>query len=281
MLTQSNVEQEKTMHNKFLEELGYKPISSTFKLAYKMLLSNKFLFTVVTMIFIFLSIIQFVIPLTFARELAEISIVLIGLIAIILSVVSQVFTESNYLYICKMVLASHSEEECVNTMASTKVSSVFTNYFVRALGSSLAIVLIVMPFIVIREELYMGEYWDMFLMLLLLLALYVYAIVAYKITLSKNFKEAFIVTFSLFSPTVWKQSFNLTYAKFVISIMLILSGMFFILNFGMENVTDIDNTDISIGIMVIMTILSMFVTLYVLPVAMMIAQSLTEKSKRK
>jgi len=281
MLTQSNVEQEKTMHNEFLEELGHKPISSTFKLAYKMLLSNKFLFTVVTMIFIFLSIIQFVIPLTFAIELAEISIVLIGLIAIILSVISQVFTESNYLYICKMVLASHSEEECVNTMASTKVSSVFTNYFVRALGSSLAIVLIVMPFIVIREELYMGEYWDMFLMLLLLLALYVYAIVAYKITLSKNFKEAFIVTFSLFSPTVWKQSFNLTYAKFVISIMLILSGMFFILNFGMENVTDIDNTDISIGIMVIMTILSMFVTLYVLPVAMMIAQSLTEKSKRK
>ena len=269
------------MNNKFLEELGHKPISNTFKLAYKMLLSNKFLFTVVTMIFMFFSIIQFVIPLTFAKELAEISIVLIGLITIILSMVSQIFTEANYLYICRMLLESESEEECVDTMASTMVSKLFTNYFVRALGSSLAIILIVTPFIVIREELHMGEYWDMFLMLLLVLAFYVYAIVAYKITLSKNFKEAFVATFSLFSPSVWKQSFNASYAKFVISIMIILSGIFFMLNFGIENVTDMDNTGISIGIMVIMTILSMFVALYVLPVAMMIAQSLTEKSKRK
>jgi len=281
MLTQSNEEQEKTMHNKFLEELAHEPIANTFKLVYKLLLSNKFLFAVITIIFIFLSMSPYLIPFIIRGGTGHISIVLIGLISAILSIVSQVFTESNYLYICKMVLESQNEEECVSTITSTKVSAVFTNYFVRALGSSLAIVLIVMPFIVIREELYMGEYWDMFLMLLLLLALYVYSIVAYKITLSKNFKEAFIATFSLFSPAVWKQSFNLTYAKFVISIMLILSGIFFMLNFGIENVTDMDNTGISIGMMVIMTILSMFVALYVLPVAMMIAQSLTEKSKRR
>jgi len=281
MLTQSNEEQEKTMHNKFLEELAHEPIANTFKLVYKLLLSNKFLFAVITIIFIFLSMSPYLIPFIIRGGTGHISIVLIGLISAILSIVSQVFTESNYLYICKMVLESQNEEECVSTITSTKVSAVFTNYFVRALGSSLAIVLIVMPFIVIREELYMGEYWDMFLMLLLLLALYVYSIVAYKITLSKNFKEAFIATFSLFSPAVWKQSFNLTYAKFVISIMLILSGIFFMLNFGIENVTDIDHTVISIGMMVIMTILSMFVALYVLPVAMMIAQSLTEKSKRR
>jgi len=281
MLTQSNEEQEKTMHNKFLEELAHEPIANTFKLVYKLLLSNKFLFAVITIIFIFLSMSPYLIPFIIRGGTGHISIVLIGLISAILSIVSQVFTESNYLYICKKVLESQSEEECLGTMVSTKVSAVFTNYFVRALGSALAIVLIVMPFIVIREELYMGEYWDMFLMLLLLLALYVYSIVAYKITLSKNFKEAFIATFSLFSPAVWKQSFNLTYAKFVISIMLILSGIFFMLNFGIENVTDIDHTVISIGMMVIMTILSMFVALYVLPVAMMIAQSLTEKSKRR
>ena len=280
MLTQSNEEQEKTMHNKFLEELAHEPIANTFKLVYKLLLSNKFLFAVITIIFIFLSMSPYLIPFIIRGGTGHISIVLIGLISAILSIVSQVFTESNYLYICKMVLESQNEEECVSTITSTKVSAVFTNYFVRALGSALAIILIVLPFIAIREEFYMGEYWDMFLMLLLVWALYVYAIVAYKITLSKNFKEAFIATFSLFSPAVWKQSFNLTYAKFIISIMLILSGIFFMLNFGIENVTDIDNTVISIGMMVIMTILSMFVALYVLPVAMMIAQGLTEKSNR-
>ena len=281
MLTQSNEEQEKTMHNKFLEELAHEPIANTFKLVYKLLLSNKFLFAVITIIFIFLSMSPYLIPFIIRGGTGHISIVLIGLISAILSIVSQVFTESNYLYICKKVLESQSEEECVGTMASTKVSVVFTNYFVRALGSSLAIVLIVMPFIVIREELYMGEYWDMFLMLLLVLALYVYSIVAYKITLSKNFKEAFVATFSLFSPSVWTQSFNASYGKFVISMMLILSGIFFMLNFFIENASDISNTVMSIAMMLIMTIFSMFIALYILPIAMMIAQSLTEKSNRK
>lgn len=269
------------MHNKFLEELAHKPIANTFKLSYKMFWSNKFLFTVMTIIFIFFSILEFTIPLTFAKDLAEISMAFMIFVIALINIIPPILTQSNYLFICKMVLESDSDEECVSTMASTKVSAVFTNYFVRALGSSLAIVLIVTPFIAIREELYMGEYWDMFLMLLLLLALYVYPIVAYKLTLSKNVNEAFIATFLLFSPAVWRQSFNLAYAKFVISIMMILSGVFLMLSFGIENVSDMGNTDISIAIMVIMTTLSMFVALYVLPVAMMIAHSISEDKKDK
>jgi len=269
------------MNNKFLEELAQKPIANTFKLAYKMLLSNKFLFAVITSIFILLSMFPFLIPFIIRGAIGQVSIVLIGLISVSLSIVSQVFTESNYLYICKIVLVSQSEEECIDTMASTKVSTVFTNYFVRALGSSLAIVLIVTPFIVIREELYMGEYWDMFLILLLMLALYVYSIVAYKITLSNNFKEAFVATFSLFSLSVWKQSLNLSYAKFVISLAVILSGAYYVLEFIIDNVSDIDNTLMSIIVMVMMTIFGMFIALFVLPVAMMLAQSISVDNKDK
>jgi len=270
------------MHNEFLEELGQKPIVNTFKLAYKMLLSNKFLFVVVTIIFIFLSIAQYLIPVMFLSEIAEISMVLVGIVIVGINLVSQIFTEANYLYICKMLLDSPSEEKCVDTMASTYVSELFTDYFLRALGSFLAMLLIVMPFIAIREEYYMGEYWDMFFMLLLLLALYVYSIVVYKITLSKNFKEAFLATFSLFAPSVWKQSFNMSYAKFVISLALILYGTYYILTYAIDNISlGFGFTDTSIGVMVVTTVLSMFVALFVLPVAMMIAQSISADIKDK
>ena len=270
------------MNNDFLEELGQKPIVNTFKLAYKMLLSNKLLFVVITIIFIFLSMASFLIPFTIRGVSGQIFIALIGLVSVVLSVVSQIFTESNYLYICKMVLDSHDEEECLDKMALTKVPVLFTNYFVRAFGSSLAIFLIVSPFIVIREELYMSEYWDMFLMVLLLMALYVYSIVAFKITLSKTFKEAFVATFSLFLPSVWKQSFNLSYAKFVISLAVILSGVYYTIMYIIDNISlGFGFTAISIVVMVVMTILSMFLALFVLPVAMMLAQSISADNKDK
>lgn len=273
------------MNNEFLEELGQKPIVNTFKLAYKMLLSNKFLFVVVTIIFIFLSIAQYLIPVMFLSELAEISMILLSIVVVMSNIVSQIFTEANYLYICKILLDSNTEEECLEKMATTKVLTLFLNYFTRAMGSSLAIVLIVAPFIVIREELNMGEYLDVFLaflMLLLLLALYVYSIVAYKITLSKNFKEAFIATFSLFSPSVWKQSFNLSYAKFVISFALILYGVYYILTYAIDNISlGFGFTWVSIVVMVVMTILSMFFALFVLPVSMMIAQHISADNKDK
>jgi len=273
------------MHNEFIEELSQKPIVNTFKLAYKMLLSNKFLFIIVTIIFIFLSIAQYLIPLMFLSEIAEISMVLVGIVVVTTNIVSQIFTEANYLYICKILLDSSREESCLEKMGRTKVLTLFLNYFTRAMGSSLAIVLIVSPFIAIREELDMGEYLDVFLvflMLLLLLALYVYSIVAYNITLSKNFKEAFVATFSLFSPSVWKQSFNLSYAKFVISLSLILYGAYYILTYTIDNISlGFGFTAISIGVMVVMTVLSMFVALFVLPIAMMIAQFISADKKDK
>jgi len=267
------------MNNPFLKELAQNPIANTFKLAFKMFLSNKFLFTIVTIMFTSFAIIDYVAPLTFGRQLAEISMVLMLTVILFINSITQIFTQANYLYICKMLLDSSSEEECVNTMASTMVATLFIHYFVRAIGSSFAIVLMVLPFIAIREELNMGAYWDMFLMLLLLLALYVYPLVAYKVTLSKNFKEAFISTFSFFSPAVWKQSFNISYAKFVISMMLILSGLFYLLNVLIEYVSDMSNTDLSIGIMLIMTIFSMFMSLYVVPIFMMIAEQLSNDKK--
>ena len=262
------------MNNPFLKELAQNPIANTFKLAFKMFLSNKFLFTIVTIMFTSFTIIQYVAPLTFGRQLAEISMVLMIAVILFMNSITQIFTQANYLYICKMLLDSSSEEECVNTMASTMVSTLFTHYFVRAIGSSFAIVLMVLPFIAMREELNMGAYWDMFLMLLLLLVLYVYPIVAYKITLSKNFKEAFISTFSFFSPAVWKQSFNLSYAKFVVLMMVILSGVYYGLDLLSE---DAYYTDVSIVMMLIMAIFTMFVLLYILPISMMIAENLSKK----
>lgn len=267
------------MNNPFLKELAQKPIANTFKLAFKMFLSNKFLFTIVTIMFTSFAIIQFVVPLTFGIQLAEISMVLMIAVILFMNSITQIFTQANYLYICKMLLDSSSEEECVDTMASTMVATLFTHYFVRAIGSSFAIVLMVLPFITIREELNMGAYWDMFLMLLLLLALYVYPLVAHKVTLSKNMKEAFIATFSFFSPSVWKQSFNLSYAKFVISMIVILSGIYYLLNVLIEYVSEMSNIDLSIVMMLIMTIFSTFIMLYLLPIAMMISQKLSKKKE--
>jgi hypothetical protein len=262
------------MKNEFLEELGHQPIVNTFKLAYKMLLSNKILFAVMTSIFIFLSILPSLVPFIIRGVTGQISILIIGLISAIFSVILEVFTQSNYFYMCKMLLDSHNEEEFVEKMATTKVSVLFTNYLVRALGSSLAIILIVMPFILIREELAMGKYWDMFLILLLLLFLYVYSIVAYKIALSKNFKEAFMATFSLFSPSVWQQSLNLYYAKFVIFLGFILLGMDYVLTLINERIALMEYYIVSL---IIMTISTLFVTLYVLPFAMMIAEYISTK----
>ena len=261
------------MNNKFLEELATKPIVNTFKLSFQLFWSNKLLFIVMTGIFIFLSVLPFLIPFV----IGQVSIMLIGIIMSIISVASQVFMESNYLYICKILLESHDEEGCVEKMTITKVSLLFTRYIVRALGSSLAIFLIVMPFILIGEQLSMGEYWDMFLLVLLILALYIYPLVVHKTTLSKNFKEAFLVTFLLFSPVTWKQSFNVAYAKFVIVMMIILSGLFYILSFTIDNLPTTGNIYMLLMPMVIMTIFIIFIMLYVFPVALMIAQSLIAK----
>jgi len=267
------------MKNEFLETLTQKPIVNTFRLAYKILLSNKLLFILVSVIFIFLSIAQTFVPLLFLREIGEIFMVLVTIVITGTNIVSQIFTESNYLYISRMVLDSHNEEECLDKMSSTKISKLFFDYFTQALGSSLAIVLVVVPLMFIREKLNIGESLDMFLMALLLLALYVYPIVTYKITLSKNFKEAFVATFLFFSPLIWKQSLNHSYSKFVISLAVILSGVYYILEFIINSVSDVDNSVMSIISMIVMMLFSMFFALYVLPASMMIAQRITADNK--
>jgi len=267
------------MNNKFLEELSHKPIVNTFKLAYKMLMSNKFLFSVITIVFVSLSIFSFTLPFIIRGATGQISILVVSLIVMTFSIVSQVFTEANYLYVCKIVLDSDNKKECIAKMARTHVLPLFSNYFTRAMGSSIALMLIITPFILMREELNMGEYFLGFLLLLLLLALYVYPLVAYKITQSKNFKEAFLVTFSFFSLSVWKQSFNFSYAKFVVFWAVILSGIYYLLVFIIDNVPDVDYSVMSISFMVIMTMLSMFFALYVLPISMMIAHNISTDKK--
>jgi len=257
------------MNNKFLDTLAKKPIRSTFKLAFKMLLSNKLLFIILMVIFVAMQAIQMLIPALF---LTNFSMVFMISAMILLSVFFQLFTQSNYLYVCKIVLDSKNEEECIGAIGSTKVSAIFTNYFFRALGSSIAAILMVVPLFLIREILHLGEYLNILYMVFLLLGLYIYPIVAHKITLSKNFKEAFLATFLIFSPKVWRQSFNFSYAKIVISLAVILVGAYSLLLFIMNYlVNDMDSDFIFMVTTATSVIFGMFFALYVLPIYMMIA----------
>jgi len=267
------------MNNNFLDMLSKKPIRSTFKLAFKMLLSNKLLFIILMLIVVAIQAIQMVIPALF---LTNFSMVFMIFTIIFLSVFFQVFTQSNYFYVCRMVLDSKNEEECINAIVSTKVSAIFTNYFFRALGSSIAIILMVVPLFIIRETLHLGEYLNILYMLLLLLGLYIYPVVAYKITLSQNFKEAFLATFSIFSPKVWRQSFKFSYAKIVISLAVILVGVYSLLIFIMNYlVNDMYSDLIFMVTIVISVIFGMFFALYVLPVYMMIVQYISGDEKNR
>lgn len=249
---------------------------STFSIAYKMLLSNKLLFLWVTVIFICFLVTETLLPFTSTN--GQVPMMVIMIVVLASSIISQIFTESNYLYISKIILESH-DDECLKKIASTKVHTLFFCYFSRAVGSFLAIILIVTPLIVIREETHIGFYWDFFLILLLLLALYVYPLVAYEITQSRNLKKAFVATFLIFSPSVWKQSLNFAYAKFIISLLVILSGVYAVIIFSIENIQDADNTVLLISAMMAMTVFSIFVALFILPIAMMLAWVISWSSR--
>jgi len=262
------------MNNKWLIEMSQKPILSTLRLSLSMLWSNKLIFILVTVIYILLTSMSFLIPFTVRGVSGDISITLMIIVSVIISLFSQLFTISNYLYIDRLVLDSDNKEACIAKMATTKTLPLFFDFFKHAIASSLAIAVIVLPLIFVREGLNAGKLWDIFLIVLLVLALYVYPIVMYKITLSHSFKEAFKATFSIFSPSVWRQSLHIQYAKFVISLMLILIGIYSLLVFIIETISDIGNDVLGIPFLLLMMIFSIFFTLYVLPVSMMIAQSI-------
>lgn len=264
------------MNNEFLDTLAKKPIINTFKLAYKMLLSNKLLFVVLTMIFIALH----AMPRFFYANLPIVSIMITLIVITLTNIIFQVLTQSNYLYVCKTILESKNEEECIKTIKSTEVTTIFSEYFSRALGSSIAVIIILIPLLfVLREILHIREYKDVILTALLLLILYIYPIVAQKITISKNFKEAFVATFSIFSTKVWKQSLNLSYAKFVISMAIILAGIYYSVIFIFTNVFDDSSSIVSLSITVLTMIFSMFFSLYIIPTFMMIAQHISKSKK--
>jgi hypothetical protein len=264
------------MHNQWLESLSKKPLINTFRLSFKVLLSKKLLFILTMLIFMVWSTLAEAIPYIFSMHIQKNSLVSVIILSVLIGLFVQIFTVSNYLYISKVILKSESEEAFMKNIKEIFIGALFFDYFIRALASVLAIVLIILPFLVIKQTFHLSGYFDVIQLLVLLLVMFIYPIVVHEITRAKNFKEAFLATFKIFSPQIWRASLNTLYAQFIIPFMVIIIGGYYMFTFFIDYLSLFDNVLLaSIIAMLSSSVFSLFLSLLVLPISMMIAHTIS------
>ena len=213
------------------EALAEEPVKNTLRLTWEfMVLNKKFTFTTMSILLIL-----------------NILTLFLGFLAM---VISGIFSLAIQIYLSKLVYHVKNIEEFVNQTKASKVEmAVSKNAFV-AIGAYWAwiVLFLTLSFTLVMVVQSSGFYLEdvktveelipivqtlsIPILILALLISYINPLVQSNIALASNFKEGFLATFSIFSPTLWRSSFKNGYPKYIammiglISIGALIMGIF-------------------------------------------------------
>lgn len=175
---------------------------------------------------------------------------LIPLLGLFIAMAAGIALFSLQTFVAKTLISSKSDEEYDEKVQGMKLKELLTQHLGIASGGFLGFVVIEIIMIVVMFTLFaltvgletltqlndktmtpeqqmqifqsVGIVGLLFIFVIMFFA-YIYPLVLAKVYTSENFGEAFSAIFTMFSPTVWKASFNAQY--FVMITMLHLTGM--------------------------------------------------------
>ena len=194
------------------------PIKNTLRLAWEFIVLNKkFTLTAMSMLL-----------------LLNILTAFLGLLAM---VISGVFSLAIQIYVSKLVYKAQNIEEFIEDTKSSKVEEAVAKNALVSVGAYWAwIVLFLVLFFIlvmvvksfgvsfeniksIEELIPIAQTLFLPIFILALLLSYIHPLVQGNITLAQEFKGGFLAVFSMFSPTLWKNSLKNGYPKFIAMMM--------------------------------------------------------------
>jgi hypothetical protein len=221
---------EETDTPKIVDQALAHPIKYTLMLTKEVFALNKGLFLGITAIVILLSLLS--------------NIPLLGLVA---SVLSGILMFALFFFVGKVFYEAADMDAFVETIRTTTISKLWSNYWKPSFGAYLGWVLIILLFLVIAGVIVgITGAGDKFMMasqsndpmamlailpatilplLLLALLLYVMPLVFANIIKTDNFNDAFKAVFTIFSKDVWRRAFTGAYFKYMTLLGLILIAL--------------------------------------------------------
>ena len=208
------------------EALQYEAIKNTFRLAWEFIVLNKkFTLTAMSMLL-----------------LLNILTAFLGLLGM---VISGVFSLAIQIYVSKLVYKAKNIEEFIKDAKSSKVEEAVAQNALVSAGAYWAWIVLFLAlfftFVMVLEtsgvalenikslEALMPIAQTLFLpiFILALLLSYIHPLVQGNMTFAQEFKGGFLAVFSMFSPTLWQNSFKNGYPKYIAMMMgLIVLGAF-------------------------------------------------------
>ena len=204
------------------------PIKNTLRLAWEfMTLNKKFTLTAMSMLLLLNILTQF-----------------LGLLAM---VISGIFSLAIQIYVSKLVYKAKHIEEFIEDSKSSKVEEAVAKNALVSAGAYWAwIILCLALFFVlmmvvqssgvslenlknVEELIPIAQILFLPMFILALLMSYIHPLVHSNIVLAQEFKGGFLAAFSIFSPTLWQNSFKNGYLKYIVMMMgLIFVGALFL-----------------------------------------------------
>ena len=208
------------------EAIAQEPVKNTLRLAWEfMTLNKKFTLTAMSMLLLLNILTQF-----------------LGLLGM---VISGMFSLAIQIYVSKLVYNVHNIEAFIEDAKNSKVEeAVAKNAWVSAGAYWALIVLFLALFFVlvmvvqssgvsleniksIEELMPIAQTLFLPITILALLMSYIHPLVHSNVAFAQDFKGGFLATFTMFSPTLWQNSFRNGYLKYIAMMMgLVFLGAF-------------------------------------------------------
>ena len=200
------------------EARTHEPIKNTLRLTWEFIVLNrKFTLTAMSLLL-----------------LLNILTAFLGLLGMVLS---GIFSLAIQIYLSKLVYRVQDIEEFVKETKFSKIEVAVSKNLSVATGAyfSWGILLFLLIFVLstvvqssgvsleniktLEELMPIAKILFLPMIILTLLISYIHPLVQSNIALAKDFKEGFLASFTIFSPTLWRSSFKSSYPKYIIIIM--------------------------------------------------------------
>ncbi len=210
------------------EARAEEPIKNTLRLAWEfMVLNKKFTLT--------------------AMSLLLLLNILIAFLGVLAMVISGIFSLAIQIYLSKLVYDAQNIEEFIKETKASKVEVAVAKNALVATGAYWAwIILFLSLFFIlvlviesygfsldniktVEELMLIGQILLLPITILAILVSYINPLVQSNIALASDFKGGFWATFSIFSPSLWRNSFKNGYPKYIVMMMgLIFLALLFL-----------------------------------------------------
>lgn len=208
------------------EALYEEPVKNTFRLSWEFIsLNRQFTFTAMSLLL-----------------LLNILSLFLGVLAM---VVSGIFSLTIQIYVAKLIYSSQDIGSFIEESKKSKVESAVSQNASVASGAYLGWITLLIIFLVVlvftlktmglplENVKTMDDFQPIInaiifpLIILLLLLTYIHPLVQANINMAKDFREGFLAVFTVFSLTMWRESFQSKYPKYILSLMgIVLVGAF-------------------------------------------------------